>query len=137
MIRVDETLKDRLAKAAEAEGDAPTPAQDLLRIVETLENEGLQPMIDLDPYFGEVSVPLQEEMDRLAESHPEAFEFFRNLFAELREEMEIHFETMDLYEDEEFDQFVDDCRIIKERYSEELAKNHIQELNRLIESVLS
>ena len=136
MIQVDETLKKRLAEAAETSEEGPTPAGDLLRIVETLEKEGLQQMIDLDPYFGEVSVPLQEEMDRLAESHPEAFEFFRNLMADLREEMEIHFETMEMYEDEEFDQFVEDCRIMKERFGEELARNRMEDLHRLIEAVL-
>jgi len=85
-------------------------------------------MIDLDPYFGTVEIPLQNEIELLASTYPEDFAFFKTFLDDLQEEIEIHFEVTDLYEDEEFDQFVEDCRVIKDRYSRNFEEKHLKTL---------
>ncbi|WP_201353220.1 hypothetical protein [Hydrogenimonas urashimensis] len=113
---IRETLK---AKAASSGNDeAVKTLLALERLLGELDENGLMGMIDLDPYFGETSLPLKEETDLLAEKYPEDFAFFKNLMDDLQEEIEIHFEVTDLYEDEEFEQFEEDVRIIKSHYTE-------------------
>ncbi|BDY11844.1 hypothetical protein [Hydrogenimonas cancrithermarum] len=55
---------------------------------------------------------------------------------DLQEEIEIHFETTEMYEDEEFDQFVEDIRIIKARYSEDFRKDLLPKMEALVEKVV-
>ena len=129
---IDTELKKRLASAQNNEDAAA-----LLRIVEELEKEGFQNIIDLDAYFGNVSIPLEEDFARLRENHPQEAAFLSDLLKELREEMEILFETTEMYEDEEFDQFVEDCRIMKERYTRMLRSEHLPALQKLAQKVLT
>ena len=129
---IDTALKSKLLEAKDNEDAAA-----LLRIVEELEKEGFQNIIDLDAYFGNVSIPLEEDFNRLNENHPEEAAFLSDLLKELREEMEILFETTEMYEDEEFDQFVEDCRIMKNRYTELLRSEHLPALQKLAEKVLT
>ncbi len=129
---IDTALKSKLLEAKDNEDAAA-----LLRIVEELEKEGFQNIIDLDAYFGNVSIPLEEDFNRLNENHPEEAAFLSDLLKELREEMEILFETTEMYEDEEFDQFVEDCRIMKNRYTELLRSEHLPALEKLAQKVLT
>ena len=129
---IDTELKKRLASAKNNEDAAA-----LLRIVEELENEGFQNIIDLDAYFGNVSIPLEEDFTRLQQNHPDEAAFLSDLLKELREEMEILFETTEMYEDEEFDQFVEDCKIMKERYTQMLRSEHLPALQKLAHKVFT
>jgi hypothetical protein len=82
-----------------------------------------------------VEIPLQAQIGVLAEAYPEEFAFFKTFLDDLREEMEIHFEVTEMYEDEEFDQFVEDCRIIKDRYTKDFAQRLMPELEAFVEKV--
>ena len=114
---------------------APSPAEAARKLLEEIKSHGFARMIDLDPYFGTVEIPLEAEVKALAQAHPEAFAFFKEYLDDLREEIEIHFETTEMYEDEEFDQFVEDCRIIKERYTEEFAGEKLAQLEKFVEEI--
>ncbi|NPA30032.1 MAG: hypothetical protein GXO33_07615 [Epsilonproteobacteria bacterium] len=113
----------------------PQPAEAVEKLLQEVQANGFMNMIDLDPYFGTVEIPLEREMEALEQSHPEAFAFFKSVMDELREEMEIHFETTEMYEDEEFDQFVEDCRIIKARFTDEFAKEAVERLKSLSQTI--
>ena len=106
-------------------------ASALDRLIDELRRDGLRNILDLDPYFGTVEVPLQKEIDTLRSSLGEDFAFFDEVLADLREEIEIHFEVTEMYEDEEFDQFVEDCRTIKERFTQEHAQKLLERLQNL------
>jgi hypothetical protein len=115
----------------------PTPQEAIEKIVAEVQANGMMKMIDLDPYFGTVDIPLQAEIEALVESHGEAFAFFKAFMDDLQEEIEIHFETTEMYEDEDFDQFVEDCRIIKARYTEDLNARILPELLNFAKTVKS
>jgi hypothetical protein len=114
-----------------------SPKEAAETLLEEIRANGFMKMIDLDPYFGNVEIPLQAQIDVLAETHPEAFAFFKTFMDDLREEMEIHFEVTEMYEDEEFDQFVEDCRVIKERYTQDFAERLMPELENFVNNVVS
>ena len=107
------------------------------RLLTEIETNGMMKMIDLDAYFGEISIPLEEEMERLLAAYPEDFAFFDTLMRDLTEEMQIHFETMDLYEDEEFAQFEEDVAVIKNRYGETLKSEYPKRMETLALRLLS
>ncbi|WP_456450191.1 hypothetical protein [Hydrogenimonas sp.] len=111
------------------------PKEAAEKLLAEVQSHGFMRMIDLDPYFGTVEIPLQKEIEVLAETHPEAFAFFKAFMDDLQEEIEIHFEVTEMYEDEEFDQFVEDCRIIKERYSRDFAERLMPELEAFVTKV--
>ena len=114
---------------------AIAPKEAAQKLLAEIKSRGFMEMIDLDPYFGTVEIPLQKEIELLAETHPEEFAFFKTFLDDLREEIEIHFEVTEMYEDEEFDQFVEDCRIIKERYSRDFAERLMPELEAFVTKV--
>jgi hypothetical protein len=72
----------------ESAGISPKEAAETL--LEEIRANGFMKMIDLDPYFGNVEIPLQKQIDVLAEAHPEAFAFFKTFMDDLQEEIEIH-----------------------------------------------
>ena len=111
------------------------PAQAARTLLDEIEANGFMKMIDLDPYFGTVEIPLEKEIGVLSETYPEDFAFFKAFLDDIREEMELHFEVTDLYEDEEFDQFVEDCRIIRERYTRDFAEKHLETLRSFVKKV--
>ena len=141
MIELYESYRNKyeeaLKRAAEnPEDDSLAAVQALDTLLKELGEKGMMEMIDLDPYFGEVSLPLKAQTDLLTERYPEEFGFFKTLMEDLQEEMEIHFEVTEMYEDEEFDQFVEDTRIIKARYSDTLAGEHKEAMAGLVRRVL-
>ena len=129
-----EELVKRAAENPEDEQLKPVTALDTL--LKEIERNGLMEIIDLDPYFGHTLLPLQEQTDLLAERYPEEFAFFKKLLEELQEEIEIHFEVTDLYEDEEFEQFVEDVRTIKSHYTDLFREEHRDAMRRFVERVL-
>jgi hypothetical protein len=141
MIELNENYRKKYEEAVKRAGENPEeerlrPVSALDTLLKEIGEKGLMEMIDLDPYFGEVSLPLKEQTDLLAERYPEEFAFFKTLMEDLQEEIEIHFEVTEMYEDEEFDQFVEDTRIIKARYSDTLASEHREAMSRLVQKVL-
>ena len=141
MIELDENYRKKYEEAVKRAEENPEeerfkPVSALDTLLKEIGKKGLMEMIDLDPYFGEVSLPLKEQTDLLAERYPEEFAFFKTLMEDLQEEIEIHFEVTEMYEDEEFDQFVEDTRIIKARYSDMLASEHREAMSRLVQKVL-
>ncbi len=122
-MKQDITLQKRYDEAAKKAAENPNddsvkPFLALDSILKEIDKNGFMQMIDLDPYFGETSLPFKDQTDLLAESYPEEFAFFKEFIDDLQEEIELHFELTEMYEDEEFDQFVDDMKIIKSRYTE-------------------
>jgi hypothetical protein len=140
MIELDdkylEKFEEAVKRAADAEDENLKPVLALDTLLKEIERNGLMEMIDLDPYFGETSLPLKEQTDLLAERFPEEFAFFKTLMEDLQEEIEIHFEVTEMYEDEEFDQFVEDMRIIKARYSDLLRNEHREAMERFVRRLL-
>lgn len=141
MIELDENYRKKYEEAVKRAEENPEeerfrPVSALDTLLKEIGEKGLMEMIDLDPYFGEVSLPLKEQTDLLAERYPEEFAFFKTLMEDLQEEIEIHFEVTEMYEDEEFDQFVEDTRIIKARYSDLLASEHRDAMSRLVRKIL-
>ena len=136
MIDIDPKMFETLEKKCQ-EAEEDHPAHAMKKLVETLQKDGLQSMIDLDPYFGDVTMPLAAECEALSEALQDDFKFFQDLMEELREDMEAHFEITELYEDEEFDQFVEDCKILKSDYTKELETSHKDNLHKAIEKVVS
>jgi len=141
MIELDETYQkkyeDAVARAADnPEDENLKPIVALDTLLKEIENNSLMEMIDLDPYFGETSLPLKEHTDLLAERYPDDFAFFKALMDDLQEEIEIHFEVTEMYEDEEFDQFVEDLRIIKARYSDLFRGEHVDAMKQFVQKVL-
>ena len=119
--------KDALKKAsANPDDESIKPFVALDTLLKEIEKNGFMKIIDLDPYFGETSLPLKEHTDLLWQKYPEEFSFFKELMDDLQEEIELHFEVTEMYEDEEFDQFVEDMQVIKNRYGE-MFKNSYQE----------
>ncbi|WP_457597492.1 hypothetical protein [Hydrogenimonas sp.] len=112
-----------------------TPAEAAEKVLEETRAHGFMRLIDLDPYFGTFEMPMEKEIALLAETYPEDFAFFKTLMDDLKEEMEIHFETTEMYEDEEFDAFEEDCRLIKERYSQMLKEEHLPRLEAFVRKV--
>ncbi len=105
-------------------------------LVKEIEKNGFENMIDLDPYFGETSLPFKEHTDLLASKYPEEFSFFKDFMDDLQEEIELHFEVTEMYEDEEFDQFVEDLRIIKRRYTEIFNSDYGERMSRFVARLL-
>ncbi len=122
--------------AARPDDEAIKPFIALDTLLEEIENSGFMNMIDLDPYFGETSLPFSEQTELLAQKYPEEFAFFKEFMDELQEEIELHFEMTEMYEDEEFDQFVEDMRIIKSRYSEMFEKSYREKMREFVERVV-
>ncbi len=106
-------------------------------ILEEIENNGLAKMVELDPYFGEVTTPFAPQCELLMSQYPETFAFFDALLKEMREEMEIFFETTELYDDEEYEQFDEDIREIKERFTQLLKKEHAENMENLARTLLT
>ncbi|SFP14400.1 hypothetical protein [Hydrogenimonas thermophila] len=98
-------------------------------IVKEIEKNGFMEIIDLDPYFGDTLLPLKEHTDLLEKNFPEEFSFFKAFMEDLQEEIELYFEVTEMYEDEEFDQFVEDIKTIKSRYSEIFKKDYKEKMN--------
>jgi hypothetical protein len=98
-------------------------------LVKEIEKNGFMEIIDLDPYFGETLLPLKEHTDLLEKNFTEEFSFFKAFMEDLQEEIELYFEVTEMYEDEEFDQFVEDIKVIKARYSEIFAKEYKEKMN--------
>jgi len=98
-------------------------------IVQEIEKNGFMEIIDLDPYFGDTILPLKEHTDLLEKNFPEEFSFFKTFIEDLQEEIELYFEVTEMYEDEEFDQFVEDIKTIKARYSEIFKKDYLEKMN--------
>ena len=98
-------------------------------IVKEIEKNGFMEIIDLDPYFGDTLLPLKEHTDILEKNFPEEFSFFKAFIEDLQEEIELYFEVTEMYEDEEFDQFVEDIKTIKARYSEIFKKDYKDKMN--------
>ena len=122
-MKQDITLQKRYDEAAKKAAENPNddsvkPFLALDSILKEIDKNGFMQMIDLDPYFGETSLPFKDQTDLLAKTYPEEFAFFKEFIDDLQEEIELHFELTEMYEDEEFDQFVDDMKIIKSRYTE-------------------
>ncbi len=122
-MKQDITLQKRYDEAAKKAAENPEdesvkPFLALDSILKEIDKNGFMQMIDLDPYFGETSLPFKDQTDLLAKAYPEEFAFFKEFIDDLQEEIELHFELTEMYEDEEFDQFVDDMKIIKSRYTE-------------------
>jgi len=115
----------------------PQPKEALERLLAEIEANGLMNLIELDAYFGHVTLPFEKEIDVLSSTYGEAFSFFTDLLNELREEMEIHFETTEMYEDEEFEQFEEDCRIIKARYTDMFKEGGLDKLRALAQNAPS
>jgi len=105
-------------------------------ILKEIEQNGFMKMIDLDPYFGEVSLPLKEHTDLLEERFPEAFSFFKAFMDDLQEEIELYFEVTEMYEDEEFEQFVEDMNLIKARYGELFFKEYQEKMTTFVKDLL-
>ncbi|BDY11846.1 hypothetical protein [Hydrogenimonas cancrithermarum] len=132
-----ERLEKVLKKAAEnPEDEKFSPLVALDAILKEIEKNGFMQIIDLDPYFGEVSLPLKEQADLLIRRYPEAFSFFEAFMKDLQEEIELFFEVTEMYEDEEFDQFVEDMRIIKARYGEIFENEYKEKMNDFVKTVL-
>ncbi len=106
-------------------------------LLKEIENNGLVKMVELDPYFGEVTTPFAPQCELLMSQYPEAFAFFDALLKEMREEMEIFFETTELYDDEEFEQFEKDIREIKERFTQFLREEHGENMENLAHILLA
>ncbi|WP_456382085.1 hypothetical protein [Hydrogenimonas sp.] len=141
MIELDENYRKKYEEAVKRAEENPEeerlrPVSALNTLLQEIGKKGLMEMIDLDPYFGEVSLPLKEQTDLLTERYPEEFAFFKTLMEDLQEEIEIHFEVTEMYEDEEFDQFVEDTRIIKARYSEDFRREHLPKMKALVQKVV-
>ncbi len=122
-MKLDTTYQKRYKEAARkaaANPEEPSvkPFVALDTLLKEIEKNGFMQMIDLDPYFGETSLPYKEQTDLLAQTYPEEFAFFKEFIDDLQEEIELHFEVTEMYEDEEFDQFVEDMNVIKRRYTE-------------------
>ena len=98
-------------------------------IAREIEKNGFMEIIDLDPYFGDTLLPLKEHMDLLYKNFPEEFSFFKVFMEDLQEEIELYFEVTEMYEDEEFDQFIEDIKTIKARYSEIFKKDYKEKMN--------
>lgn len=98
-------------------------------ILKEIDKNGFMEIIDLDPYFGETLLPLKEHTDLLEKNFPEEFSFFKAFMEDLQEEIELYFEVTEMYEDEEFDQFVEDIKTIKARYSEIFKKDYKDKMN--------
>ncbi|WP_353662602.1 hypothetical protein [Hydrogenimonas sp. SS33] len=135
-------LKERLEKAktsysGEAENETADVAAALDRLLRDIEDNGLSNIMHLDPYFGEISMPLEGELALLQERYGEDFAFFTTLLKELQEEIESHFEITDLYEDEEFEQCAEDIEAIKAEYTALFQKEHAAAMEAFTEKVLS
>ncbi|BBG65811.1 hypothetical protein NNO_1108 [Hydrogenimonas sp.] len=122
-MKLDATQQARYAEAEKRAASNPDeesikPFVALDAILKEIEKNGFMQMIDLDPYFGNTSLPYKEQTELLLQKYPEEFAFFKEFMDDLQEEIELHFELTEMYEDEEFDQFVEDMRIIKKRYTE-------------------
>ncbi|WP_456403496.1 hypothetical protein [Hydrogenimonas sp.] len=126
------------AKRAAANPEEPSikPFVALDALLKEIEKNGFMQMIDLDPYFGETSLPFKEQTDLLAETYPEAFAFFKAFIDDLQEEIELHFEVSEMYEDEEFDQFVEDMKVIKRRYTEMFENDYREKMYDFVVKVL-
>jgi len=98
-------------------------------IVKEIEKNGFMEIIDLDPYFGDTLLSLKEHTCILEKNFPEEFSFFKAFMEDLQEEIELYFEVTEMYEDEEFDQFVEDIKTIKSRYSEIFKKDYKDKMN--------
>ena len=128
---------EALEKAAEnPENETFRPILALDAILKEIEKNGFMQIIDLDPYFGEFSFPLKEQTDLLIQRYPETFSFFEAFIKDLQEEIELFFEVTEMYEDEEFDQFVEDMKIIKTRYGEMFENEYKEKMNDFIKHVL-
>ena len=98
-------------------------------IANEIKKNGLMEMIDLDPYFGEILLPFKKHTDLLEKNFPKEFSFFKAFMKDLQEEIELYFEMTEMYEDEEFEQFIEDVKIIKARYSETFKKDYKEKMN--------
>lgn len=125
--------KELLKKAVQNQDDESLKAFVAVdTIVNEIEKNGFMNMIDLDPYFGDTSLPFKEHTDLLSQKYPQEFSFFKEFMDDLQEEIELHFEVTEMYEDEEFDQFVEDMQIIKRRYSEIFDKEYREKMRAFI-----
>jgi hypothetical protein len=105
-------------------------------ILKEIEQNGFMKIIDLDPYFGEVSLPLKEHTDLLEKKFPEAFSFFKAFMDDLQEEIELYFEVTEMYEDEEFEQFVEDMNLIKARYGDLFSKEYQEKMTQFVKYLI-
>jgi len=140
-MKQDVTLQKRYDEAAKKaaknpDDDSVKPFLALDSILKEIDKNGFMQMIDLDPYFGETSLPYKEQTDLLAERYPEEFAFFKDFIDDLQEEIELHFEVTEMYEDEEFDQFVEDLEIIKRRYTETFNREYRERMYDFTKMVL-
>ncbi len=140
-MKQDITLQKRYDEAAKKAVENPNdesvkPFIALDSILKEIDKNGFMQMIDLDPYFGETSLPYKDQTDMLAKRYPGEFAFFKDLLDDLQEEIELHFEVTEMYEDEEFDQFVEDMKIIKRRYTEMFNREYREKMYDLTKKVL-
>ncbi len=138
LIPEDQKRYKEAAKRAASNPDeeAIKPFVALDSLLKEIEKNGFMKMIDLDPYFGETSLPFKEHTDLLAQKYPEEFSFFKEFMDDLQEEIELHFEVTEMYEDEEFDQFVEDMQVIKRRYSEMFKESYQEKMYDFVTHVL-
>jgi len=106
-------------------------------VVKEIEKNGFMKIIDLDPYFGDTLLPLKEHTDILEKNFPEEFSFFKAFMQDLQEEIELYFEVTEMYEDEEFDQFVEDIKTIKARYSEIFKRDYKEKMNSFVIHIIN
>jgi len=55
---------------------------------------------------------------------------------DLQEEIELYFEVTELYEDEEFEQFIEDMNLIKARYGELFYKEYQEKMTTFVKHLL-
>ncbi|WP_456322979.1 hypothetical protein [Hydrogenimonas sp.] len=132
---ITQKTKEQMRSALQKNGDIET-IEALNTILEEIEKNGMSQMVNLDPYFGEISTPLAPQCELLMSDRPEEFAFFDELLKNLTEEIEIFFETTEMYEDEEFEQFEEDIREIKDRYTRLLKEEHMDNMENLALSLL-
>ncbi len=118
------------------ESDTADTAKALKKLLERLEESGLSEMVDLDIYFGDMSEPLAKETAILENEFGASFTFFVKTIEGMREEIQMHFETTEVYEDEEFAQLEEDIAMIKKEAQERFWADHREDFDRFVDEAI-